>query len=578
MAKEKLDIITLELVNNFLCSIVDEMTLAVIRTSFSPITRDAFDFECGLTRANGEMILEGEGTLLHAEVYPTLINNWVKAHAESTYPGDLIATNDPYQGAGHLPDIYMWHPIFNGDELVAWSVAGGHVRDIGGRTPGSCACDSREIYQEGLRFPPMKLYERGIPNQTLFDIIGTMSRTPEIVKGDIEAFGSACHIGEIRFLELVKTYGWEFLSPYMDELLDYSERLARAEIKKMPDGEYEFTDYLDDNGVDFDKQVTIKVKITVKDDTITCDFTGTGPQVKGAMNNPVGNARANTVTIIRYLMDPGIPRNSGSLRPVKIILPEGTLLNPKLPGACSSRTATVGRQCDAMLGAMAQIAPDKIPACAAEGDYLVNMGGRDKDGKPWILMEMCWGGWGGRSFADGIDYNTILFMNGGNIPCEVNEDVFPIMYNQYGYLPDREGAGKYRGSVALVREYKLVCDEAILQLRADRQRSSPYGLYGGKPGTPSEAIMNPDTEHHNIGKITMDIKKGDVLRLITPGAGGWGDPLERDPKLVLKDVRDEKVSAKRAREAYGVVINETVMEVDIAETNKLRGKIKEARR
>ncbi len=577
MVKEKIDIITLELVNNFLFSVVDEMTLGVIRTSLSPITRDAFDFECGLARADGEMLLEGEGALLHALVYPTLISNWMKEHTHSTYPGDIIATNDPYQGAGHLPDIYMWHPIFIDDKIVAWSVSGGHVRDIGGRTPGSCACDATEIYQEGLRFPPMKLYERGVPNKTLFDIIGTMSRAPEIVKGDIEAFRSALQIGEMRILELSNIYGWQFLSIYLDELLDYAERLTRAEIKKMPDGEYEFMDYLDDNGVDFDKQVPIHLKITVKEDTITYDFTGTGPQVKGAMNNPVGNARATVVTMLRYMMDPEIPRNSGAFRPIQAILPEGSLLNPKPPGACSSRSATVGRQCDVMQGAQAQIAPDKMPACLAEADYLLNLGGLDVDGKPFILMEATWGGWGGRPFADGMDYNTVLFMNGGNIPCEVNEEAFPVLYNQYAYLPDTEGAGKYRGSVALVREYKLLADRVILQLRADRQRSAPYGLYGGEAGTPSEAIINPDTEHRHIGKITMEMKQNDVLRIITPGAGGWGDPLERDPGMVLRDVCDEKVSHRRALEAYGVVIDEVAMEVDMAATERLRERRKEAR-
>jgi len=227
---------------------------------------------------------------------------------------------------------------------------------------------------------------------------------------------------------------------------------------------------------------------------------------------------------------------------------------------------------------MAQIAPDKIMACNSEADVLLNIGGHDQNGKPWILMEATWGGWGGRPSADGADYNTPTWINGGNIPCESQEELFPVMCNQYGYLTDREGAGKYRGSVALVREYQLLADEAILQIRTERQRFSPYGLYGGQPGALEEAIINPDTENHHIGKTTMEIKKDDVLRLITSGAGGWGDPLERNPELVLKDVRDEKVSVKRARKAYGVAINEAATEMDIAATQKLRKTMKEARR
>ena len=576
MAKEQIDMIVLELINNFLYSIVDEMTLGVVRTSFSPLTRDAFDFQCGICHANGEMLLEGEGTLCHSLVYPTLISNWMKEHSDSTYPGDFIATNDPYSEAAHLPDIYMYHPIFIDGKLVAWSVAGGHLRDVGGSTPGSCACDSTEIYQEGLRYPPMKIYERGVPNKTFFDIIGTMSRVPMIVKGDIAAFRAACHIGEERFLQLDKTYGWETLSSYLDELLDYAERLTRDEIRRMPDGEYEFTDYMDDDGVTSDP-IKIHLKITVAGDEITYDFSGTSPQVRGAMNNPYGSSKACVVTGLREMMDTDIPRNSGAWRPVKLIIPEGNFLNPRLPAAVASRGGTLGRESDVMLGAEAQIRPEKIPACTSNLDHLLNIGGY-QDGKPWILMETVWGGWGGTSQHDGVDYNTCTWLNGSNIPCESNEENFPVMYNQYAYLPDREGAGKYRGSMAVVREWKLLADEAVLQLRTDRQKFKTWGLHGGKGGAPSESTINPDTENHPIGKITMNIKEGDVYRLITSAGGGWGDPLERDVEMVLDDVRNERVSVRRAREAYGVVINGPFMEVNIAETEKLREKMRENRR
>jgi len=572
MAKEKIDIIVLRLINNFLYSLVDEMTLGVVRTSFSPLTRDAFDFQCGICHANGEMLLEGEGTLIHSLVYPGLISNWMKAHGDATYPDDIMVTNDPYSDAAHLPDIYMWHPIFINNKIVAWSVAGGHLRDVGGSTPGSCACDSTEIYQEGLRIPPMKLYERGVPNKDLFALIEANSRTPMITMGDTEAYHAASHIGEERFLALAKTYGWKTLSIYLDELLDYAERLTRDEIKRMPDGEYEFTDYMDDDGIT-DEPIRLHIKITVAGDEITWDFTGTSPQVKGALNNPYGSSKACVVTALRQMMDANIPRNSGAWRPATLIIPEGNFLNPSLPAAVASRGGTLARESDVMLGAAAQIRPDKIPACASNLDHLLNIGGYQK-GKPFILIETIWGGWGGTSQHDGNDFCTPPFLNGGNQPCEVNEELEPIMYNQYGYLPDREGAGKYRGSVALVREWKFTGDEAVLQLRTDRQKYETYGLYGGKNGAPSESFINPDTENRRIGKITMNLKKGDVYRLITAGAGGWGDPLERDPELVLKDIRDEKVSVKRAREAYGVVINEPVMEINIAETEKLRRTMK----
>jgi len=308
------------------------------------------------------MLLEGEGTLIHSLVYPGLISNWMEAHADSTYPGDIIATNDPYSDAAHLPDIYMWHPIFIDNKIVAWSVAGGHLRDVGGSTPGSCACDSTEIYQEGLRIPPMKLYERGVPNRDLIALIEANSRVPMITMGDIEAYHAASHIGEERFLALAETYGWETLSIYLDELLDYAERLTRDEIRRMPDGEYEFTDYMDDDGIT-DEPIRLHIKITVAGDEITWDFTGTSPQVKGAMNNPYGSSKACVVTALRQMMNTDIPRNSGAWRPATLIIPEGNFLNPRLPAAVASRGGTLARESDVMLGAAAQIRPDKIPAC-----------------------------------------------------------------------------------------------------------------------------------------------------------------------------------------------------------------------
>jgi N-methylhydantoinase B len=580
---KKIDMIILELINNFLYSLVDEMTQTVVRTSLSPITRDSFDFQCGFCRADGEMLLEGEGTLIHSLIYPTLISNWLKEHRDTTYTGDIIITNDPYSDAAHLPDVYMYQPIFIGNELVAWAVGGGHQRDVGGATPGSCACDATEIYQEGLRIPPMKLYEKGTRNEDLFTLIRAASRTPDIVEADIEAYRAACRTGEERFMELVSEYNWETLKIYFDELLDYAERLTRAEIKALPDGDYEFTDYIDDPGAGYldaggniiADPVRIHLKLTIKGDSITYDFTGTAPQVKGAMNNPYGTSKATVMSCLRFMMNPDIPRNSGAFRPVTLIIPKGTLLNPVLPAAVASRAATFGRETDVMMGAEAQIVPNRLMASASNIDTLLNIGGYDEDGRHFILMEAMWGGWGGRPFDDGIDYNTPPELNGANQPCERNEELYPVLYTQYGYLPDREGAGKYRGSVAVVREYKLLTNEAILQLRVDRQRFGPYGLYGGMPGAPLEVILNPDVENLHIGKTTMALKQSDVVRIIFAGAGGWGNPLERDIGRVLNDVLDEKVSLQRAKEVYGVAIDQKTTAVDVAGTERLREAIKQ---
>ena len=591
--EKKVDMITMGLVNNFLFSLVDEMTQTMVRTALSPLTRDIFDFQCGFCCGDGQMVLEGQGTLLHSLVFPPLIDQWLTKHRDTTYPGDVILTNDPYcggapvknqclPGASHLPDIYMFKPIFIGDEIAAWSATGGHQRDVGGAVPGSCSTKSTEIYQEGLRIPPMKLYDRGVRNDDLFQIIKTNSRVPDVIEGDIEAWRAACTTGEKRFREMVKVWGWETVKVCFEELLNYAERLTRAEIKAMPDGEYEFTDYLDDDGGGYldDKGnitcdlVPIHLKITVKGDSMTYDFTGTSPQVKGAMNSPFATTRALVPSTMRFMMSLDIPRNDGALRPVTIVMPPGTLLSPVLPAAVAARGATAGRQQDTILGAQALIRPEKAMAGGSQVDTLLNIGGYDKEDKPFIVMEGIWGGWGARPFDDGIDYNSCSQMNGGNTPMETQEELYPIMYNQYAYVPDREGAGKYRGSVAIVREWEILTDKAFLQIRVDRQRMGPYGLAGGQAGAPLEVIFNPDSENRHIGKTELKVKHGDVYRLIVAGAGGYGSPLERDVDLVKKDVRTEKVSIGRAREVYGVVIDEKTMEVDLGETQKLRQTMK----
>jgi N-methylhydantoinase B len=582
---KKIDMITMGLVNNFLFCLVDEMTQTMIRTAFSPLTRDIFDFQCGFCCRDGQVVIEGQGTLLHTLVFPPLIEQWLIKHRDTTYPGDVIITNDPYvgdemgyPGASHLPDIYMLYPIFIGDELVAWSVAGGHQRDVGGAQPGSCATNSTSIYQEGLRIPFMKLYERGVRNDDLYRMIRNNCRLPDIIEGDIEAYRAACTTGERRFWEMVELWGWETVETSFYALLDYAERLTRAEIQAMPDGEYEFDDYLDDDGQGYlDAEgneiaplVKIHLKITVKDDTMTYDFTGTDPQVKGAMNNPIATSRALVAATMRFMMSLDIPRNDGALRPITLIIPKGTLLNPYLPGAVAARGATAARQQDTMLGAQAMIVPEKAMADASQVDMLFSLGGYDDEGNPFVVMEGGWGGWGGRPFDDGVEFNTPPHLNGANAPMETQEELYPLMYNEYAFVQDTGGAGKYRGSLGAVREYKLLCDEAVLQLRVDRQRMGPWGLCGGKPGAVTEAILNPATENRHINKINYHMKRNEVLRWTPAGAGGWGDPLDRDVNLVQNDVRNEKVSVGCAREVYGVIIDEKTMEVDLAKTQRLR--------
>ena len=566
---KEIDIITMHLIYNFLYSLVDEMTAAVVRTSFSPLTRDAFDFQCGLCHANGDIILEGEGSLLHSLAYKYIIEAIHEKFAGDINPGDVFLDNDPYSAASHLPDIYLARPVFLDGKLVVWTVSGGHMIDVGGRVAGSCACDSTEIYQEGLRIPPVKLYIGGEPNGAVFDILKANSRVPDVLIGDLSAHKAACFTGEIRFRELVDEYGWETLSLYIDALFDYAERRTREDLKALPDGTYEFTDYMDDDGFGSDL-VPLHVAITVKGDEITYDFTGTSPQVAGSMNNPLATTKAMILIGLRCLIATDIPRNSGVWRPVKVIVPEGTVLNPIIPAPVAGRGLTLSRLVDVIMGAEAKIAPDKLPACEQGSDFLVCMGFLEGGQIDSVLVETIWGGWGGRPFADGIDYNTPILLDGACQTCEGNEQVYPVRYNQFAFVPDTEGAGKFRGGLATVREWQVESEEAILQMRTDRTKTQPWGLAGGLPGAFSKTTVTIGGIERIIGKETLNLRKGDILRVQVAGAGGWGPPEQRDPEKTTEDVRNGKVSIERARDVYRVAIDPETLAVDFQGTEKLR--------
>lgn len=577
MEENKVSAITMALINNTLASIVDEMTVTVVRTTTSPPQRDLFDFLCSFMKADGEVLMEGEETLLHSNACSFIIHNWIERHGiDSIHPGDMYCVNDPFSGASHFPDIFILHPIFLGEELIAWSGVGGHMMDVGGRVGGSCDCLSRTCWEEGLRIPTVKVCDRGIRNDTFFTILAANSRLGDEIVGQLEPFLAACRIAERRFFsELVKKYGWETLKMHLDALLDYAESRARADIRVLPNGVYEFEDYMDDYGPGTDP-IRFHVKITIDEDTMTYDFTGTSPQIEAGMNNPVVTTRACVYNAFRSLISLDIPHNGGALRAIKVMVPEGTVANPVLPGACGARGVTLGRIYETVIGAQAQIAPDKMPACAGGMDNLGIHSGYDKKrGRNFLFVDLPWGACGGRPTADG-DYLNPPTFNGSTPPMEVLEDLYPVRYNQRAFVPDSEGAGKYRGGFGLVVDWEALVDGVTLQLRTDRSKTGPYGLYGGQPGSLSVVTFNPGGENHVLGKCVITMNKGDVVRVKVAGGGGWGDPLERDVELVMDDVVNEKVSSGRAREVYGVVIDERTMEVDTAETQKLRKKMKKA--
>ena len=570
----KVDPITLAVIKSALDSIVDEMAYAVIRTARSEIIKDVMDYSAALCDADGLLIAQAKTIAQHLGAVPDAMQSVLREFAGDLHPGDVVVMNDPYEGGMHIPDVFLFLPIFIDGHLEAFSVVIGHQTDMGGRVPGSNASDSTEVYQEGLRIPPVKLYERGVASKTVLRIIEKNVRVPDRVLGDIGAEYAACKVGERELTKLFARYGRETVRSYMAELLDYAERVTRAEIARWPAGTYRFTDYLDSDGFT-DTPVPLTVAITIHDDGhLTCDWTGSSPQVKAALNSTLSFTRSCTYLSGRSVLRQDVPNNAGVFRCIDVIAPEGTILNPRLPGACAARALTGYRMLDVMLGALAQALPERVPAAGEGGNTVLSIGGLDTDRKPFVIVDMITGAWGGRPDRDGMEAVTNPSQNMSNTPVEILEAQHPIRIDEYGFVPDSCGAGQWRGGLGLRRRYTLLNDEATLQLRSDRVKFLPYGLAGGQPALGTRNVLNPGTTGEQVmpAKFATVLTRGTVIQHDQPGGGGFGDPYVRDPARVAADVRDEKITIDYARREHGVVLDPATLAVDEAATRALRAK------
>jgi N-methylhydantoinase B len=566
----ELDAITLGLVRNHLSTYADEMANTVIRTAYSTIVRDAMDFSTALSDSEGQTVAQGLTIPFHLGSIHFALGTVIQKYQSKIFPGDVFILNDPFGGGIHTPDIFLFKPVFYENTRIGFSSVVTHHVDVGGRVPGSSACDSTEVFQEGLRIPALKLYDRGRPSEELFQIIEKNVRVPTVVLGDIRANLAGLRTGEKGLLELAERYGTRKLKAYMAELLNYTEKMFRAEIQAWPDGEYKFVDYMDEDGVTQDP-VPFHVKITVKGDSLVVDFEGTSRQVRGALNSPLPFSKSATAYAIRSVMQSDIPHTAGIFRAIEIKAPLGSILNPVMPAASSMRGVTGFRLADTVLGALAQIVPEKVPAAGEGGNSLAFIGGYRDDGEAFVMSDLIAGTWGGRPNKDENDGLTNPASVVSNIPAELMELEYPVHLEQYALVPDTGGAGKFRGGLAIVRDWRITCQEANVATRSDRRKYPPYGLQGGHTGAPSLFVVNPDTNPTVRGtKDTFMVSKGDLIRHVQAGGGGWGDPLERDPGKVLLDVRNEKVSTQKARDLYGVVIDAARLQIDDEATRRLR--------
>jgi N-methylhydantoinase B len=565
------DPITFAVVKSALDAIVDEMATAVIRTARSEIIRDVMDYSAALCDAEGRLVAQARTIAQHLGAVPDAMQSVRREFAGDLHPGDVVIMNDPYEGGMHIPDVFLFLPIFVEGALEAFAVVIGHQTDMGGRVPGSNASDSTEVYQEGLRIPPVKLYERGVLSRTVRRIIEKNVRVPDRVLGDIGAEYAACKVGERELTRLYARHGRAGVRAHLDALLDYAERVTRAEIARWPKGTYRFTDYLDSDGFS-DAPVPLTVAITVHaDGHLTCDWTGSSPQVKAALNSTLSFTKSCTYLSVRSVLRQDVPNNAGVFRCIDVIAPEGTILNPRLPGACAARALTGYRMLDVVLGALAQALPDRVPAAGEGGNTVLSMGGITADRRQFVLVDMITGAWGGRPDRDGMEAVTNPSQNMSNSPVEVLEAHHPIRVDEYGFVPDSCGAGRFRGGLGLRRRYTLLNEEATLQLRSDRMSHRPYGLAGGGPARGTRNVLNPDGEAREMpAKFATTLRRGDVVLHEQPGGGGHGDPFARDPERVAEDVRDEKITLDYARREHGVVVDPVTLAVDEAATRAAR--------
>ena len=567
-----IDAVRLELVKNAIGSVVDEMVLTVVRIAYSSIMKDTMDMSSAFCDGRGRLIAQGLSLPLHLGSIPDAMDAVMERYGDDFAPGDVVIFNDPYQGGMHLPDIFMFRPIFVVYHLLGFGILVAHHNDMGGRVPGSSAADSTEVFQEGLQIPILKLYDRGVLNQTLIDILARNVRVPDTVLGDLRAQEAACRIADRGMRELADRYGVAELEACFDALLDYSEREARRTIAAIPDGVYSFTDYLDDDGIHPNQPVKVMVTLTIAGEELSADLTGSSPQVSGAINSTLSFAKSAIYFAVRAIMDSDAPNNAGFIRPIRVVAPEGCLFNPRRPGAVAARGVSGFRLLDATFGALAEAVP-RYPRAAGEGGTTsYSIGGYDADGRYVLFREALMGAWGAGFEREGVDGVANPAANISNAPIEMIENTAPIRIERYALVADSGGIGAWRGGLAIERQLRFLGERAVFQLRSDRRQHPPFGIFSGGPGGASNNLLERDGVWEQMPtKFTRSLQKDQAFRHTTAGGGGYGDPYTRHPGAVLDDVRNGKVSMESAYEDYRVVILRDPWRIDDAATAALRG-------
>jgi N-methylhydantoinase B len=551
--RRRVDPVTLTVVWNALISIADEMSGALRRTAFSEAVREGEDFSTGLFDRQGRLIAQGNNTPGHLGAMPYVIRNVLDfIPVDRLEPGDAIVTNDSYLGGGHYPDFYMVMPVFEDGALLGYVVNTAHHVDVGGAFPGSQAVQGvTEAYQEGIRVLPVKLIRKGEFEEDLLRVILGNVRIPEKVRGDLRAQSNANHVGAERLRALYREHGRETVLDAIEEILERSERRTRELIAAIPDGTYSFDDVLDDVGPGT-QPVDFCVDVTIRGDEAVVDFSRSSDQVRAGINSYINYTRAYATFSIRTFAKVDVPHNDGVERPIRTVARTGSFFNPEYPAASGGRASIQVRIYDAINGALAKSLPERAMGAFSHWANPIFGGVHDETGRPWVMYDLIFGGYGGRADKDGSEALCPVF-NAANLPIEAHEAGNPILFHRFELIPDSGGPGRHRGGCGIRKDVEILCAAASVSLLGDRHKFPPYGLFGGQAGTPGRTLLIRDGATSELGsKESRRLQRHDVVSFRLAGAGGFGPVAERDPGLIRRDVGRGLVSREAARTVYGV--------------------------
>lgn len=578
--EEKLDPVTFEVLRRGFEYGPERMSQVLQKASFSPIIYDMVDYSNAIFDPNVELIGQTANCPVHiAAMQFSAVASLKRYPLEDLGPGDIVLLNDPYEGGTHVPDVTMTMPVFVEDELLALVVSRAHWNDLGGNF-------DTHIAGEGLRLPPSMLYSDGELNEELIGVIKNNTRTPQYVEGDIQAQIGALRAGEDEMLRLAAKYGVGTVRQGMREVLDYTQAMTKAEIGRIPNGVYEASDYVDSDGVT-DDPVTVKVKLTVSDDRVEVDLTGSDPVTVGPINSPYGNTASAVYYALKFFLGPDAPPNAGLYRQIDLVVPEKTWLNPDWPApTLGCTTATSSKICAAIWLALAEAIPDQAiaPTCA-DANWLVASATDPETGEVHVLTDLPAGGWGGTPYNDGMHVTMDPLGNCQNLPAETAELLFPVRYRSFEMVTDSAGDGLHRGGCGVRAEIQFLGRGEIIWMECSRTREGSPGVNGGghsrrqrqlRRGTDDELTtvggLDDDGNWHPQMLGGVPFEPGEAFVFESTGGGGWGSPLERRPDAVASDVRNEFVSRERAEAVYGVVLADD-LQVDEEATAKRRAEL-----